>query len=208
MRTNRPRPPFHFLRSSAVATVILALAAGAHLAGGGELPAPAILLAVLALTALGSTSATRRRLGFFPIATLLGGGQFVLHELFTAFGPPVVGAGPTTAASHEGHFPGAGILAPAAAHLHEADAANGPLMLAAHALATVGCAILLATGEAALWALAAWLRPLAALPRAVAPPAVPPASGSFPTSPVPLQPWRNLRQDSRRGPPAAVELSR
>jgi hypothetical protein len=208
VRTNRPRPPFHFLRSSAVATVILALAAGAHLAGGGELPAPAILLAVLALTALASTSATRHRLGFPSMAALLGGGQLVLHELFTAFGPSVAEAGPITAASHEGHFPGAGILAPAAAHLHEGDAANGPLMLAAHALATVVCAILLARGEAALWALSAWLRPLVALPRAVAPDAVPPATASFPAFPVPLSPWRNLRQDSRRGPPAAVVLSR
>jgi len=74
VRKHHPRTPFHFLRSSALATVILTLAAGAHLAGGGELPAPAILLAVLALTALGSTTATRLRLGFPAVAALLGGG--------------------------------------------------------------------------------------------------------------------------------------
>lgn len=206
MRTHRQRTPFHFLRSSAVATVILSLAAGAHLAGGGELPAPAILLAVLALTALGSTTATRLRLGFPAMAALLGGGQLALHKLFTAFGPAAVGAAPTTAAPHEAHLAGAELLAPAATHLHGADAASGPLMLAAHALATLGCAILLGKGEAALWALAAWLRPLAALPRAVAPAAVPPALAGFPTFAAPLRPWRNLRQDSRRGPPSAVVL--
>jgi hypothetical protein len=191
-----------------MATVILTLAAGAHLAGGGELPAPAILLAVLALTALASTTATRLRLGFPAMAALLGGGQLGLHKLFTAFGPPGVGTAPAAAAPHEGHLPGPGILAPAAAHLHEADAATGPLMLAAHALATLGCALLLAKGEAALWALAAWLRPLAALPRAVAPDDGPPALAAFRTFGAPLRPWRNLRQDSRRGPPSAVELPR
>jgi hypothetical protein len=186
--------------------VILTLAAGAHLAGGGELPAPAIMLAVLALTALGSTTATRLRLGFPAMAALLGGGQLALHQLFSAFGPPAAGTTPAAAASHDGHLPGAGILAPAAAHLHEADAATGPLMMAAHALATLGCALLLAKGEAALWALAAWLRPLAALPQAVAPDDGPPALAAFRTFAALLRPWRNLRQDSRRGPPSAVVL--
>jgi hypothetical protein len=208
VRTHRSRTPFHFLRSSAVATVILALAAGAHLAGGGELPAPAILLAVLALTALGSTTATRLRLGFPAMAALLGCGQLALHQLFTAFAPPAAGTAPAAVDPHGAHLSGAGILAPGAAHLHEAAPASGPLMLAAHALATLGCALLLAKGEAALWALAAWLRPLAALPQAVAPDDGPPALAPFRPFAAPLRPWRNLRQDSRRGPPSVVVLSR
>ncbi|MFF1254160.1 hypothetical protein ACFVYC_16915 [Pseudarthrobacter sp. NPDC058329] len=208
MRTRRPQTPFHFLRSSAVATVILTLAAGAHLAGGGELPAPAILLAVLALTTLGSTTATRLHLGFPAMAALLGGGQLALHKLFTAISPPAGWQAPTAAAPHSAHLSGADILVPAAVHLHGPGDASGPVMLAAHALATLGCALLLARGEAALWALAAWLRPLASLPCAVAPDAVPPIWAAFPTFPAPLPPWRNLRQDSRRGPPSAVVLSR
>jgi hypothetical protein len=190
-----------------LATVILALASGAHLAGGGELPVPAILLAVLAVTALGSTAATRLRLGIPAMAVLLGGGQLALHELFTAFGSPGT-ANPTAAALHPGHLIGADVLVPAVAHVHAVEGAGGPLMPAAHALATLACALLLAKGEAALWALAAWLRPLAALPRAVAPDAVPPAFVSFPATAAPRRPWRNLRQDSRRGPPSAVVLSR
>jgi hypothetical protein len=203
----RPRAPFHLLRASAVATVILALASGAHFAGGGELPAPAILLAVLALTALGSTAATRLRLGFPAMAALLGVGQLALHELFTAFGSPGI-TNPTAAALHPGHLAGPDVLAPAVVHVHAAEGTTLPLMVAAHALATLACALLLAKGEAALWALAAWLRPLAALPRAVAPDAVPPAFVSLPTPAAPRRPWRNLRQDSRRGPPSAVVLSR
>ena len=208
MRTHRPRIPFHLLRSSAVATVILTLAAGAHLAGGGGLPAPVILLAVLTLTVLASTAATRLQLGLPAMAALLAGGQLALHGLFTAFAPSAAGPAPTGAAPHAGHLPGAEILAPAAAHLGGTEAASGPLMLAAHALATLGCAVLLARGEAALWALAAWLRPLSALPHAVAPDAVPAPLAAFPTAAAPLRPWRNLRQDSRRGPPSAVVPSR
>ncbi|MDQ0692511.1 hypothetical protein [Arthrobacter sp. W4I7] len=207
MQTQRPRAPFHLLRASAVATGILALASGAHLAGGGELPAPAILLAVLALTALGSTAATRRRLGFPAMAALLGGGQLALHELFTAFGSPGT-INPAAAVLHPGHRAGADVLASAVVHVHAVEGTTLPLMVAAHALATLACALLLAKGEAALWALAAWLRPLAALPRAVAPDAVPPAFVSFPATAAPRRPWRNLRQDSRRGPPSAVVFSR
>lgn len=207
MPTHRPRAPFHLLRASSVATVILTLASGAHLAGGGQLPAPAILLAVLALTTLGSTTATRLRLNFPAMAALLGGGQLALHEVFTAFGSAGAAA-PGAASPHTGHLAGADLLAPAVGHLHSADAASGPLMLAAHTLATLACSFLLSKGEAALWALAAWLRPLAALPRAVAVDAVPPAFVSFPTAAAPRRPWRNLRQDSRRGPPPAVVLSR
>ncbi|WP_163166441.1 hypothetical protein [Arthrobacter sp. Alg241-R88] len=208
MRTHGTRIPFHLLRSSAVATVILTLAAGAHLAGGGGLPAPVILLAVLALTGLASTAATRLQLGFPAMAALLAGGQLALHGVFTASAPVAAGPAPTGAAApHAGHLPVTDIVTPAA-HLAGTEAASGPLMLAAHALATLGCAVLLAKGETALWALAAWLRPLSALPHAVASDAVPPPLAAFPTAAAPLRPWRNLRQDSRRGPPSAVVPSR
>lgn len=202
---HQPRTPFHLLRSSALATVILTLSAGAHTAGGGQLPAPGILLAVLALTALVTTGMTRLRLNLPGIGALLGAGQLALHEFFTVFSTPALPVGPV--AAQYGHEHGA-LPELVAVHGHmPADAGSAPLMLAAHALATLGCALLLAKGEAALWALAAWLRPLAGLPRAITPDAVPPVSASFPPPAVPRRPWRNLRQDSRRGPPSAVVLS-
>lgn len=204
-----PRTPFHVLRASALATGILTLAAGAHLAGGGQLPAPGIMLAVLALTILASTTATRLRLGFPAMAALLGGGQVALHGLFNAFSGAATAA-VTVAPSGHHHDPAAELqayagLAPLAGHLHQ-PGASGPLMLAAHALATIGCALLLAKGEAALWALAGWLRPLAGLPRAVVFHTTPSAPvATLPALPA-RQPWRNLRWDSRRGPPSAVVL--
>ncbi|SLK09793.1 hypothetical protein [Arthrobacter sp. P2b] len=209
MPTHRTRTPFHVFRSSTLATGILTLAAGAHLAGGAQLPAPGILLAVLALTALVSTAATRLRLAFPAMAALLGAGQLVLHEIFTAFGRPGLAAAPgfpLDGHQHAGSHAASAELAALAAHVSPADPGSAPLMLAAHAVATLGCALLLARGEAALWALAAWLRPLAALPQAVTPTADSPVAETFPPDAAPRRPWRNLRQDNRRGPPSAVVL--
>ena len=87
MRT-AARAPFHALRSAMVALTVLSLAAGAHTLAGGQLPSPGILLALLALTGLASTTATRLKLNFPAMAGLLGAGQLVLHEAFTAFSGP------------------------------------------------------------------------------------------------------------------------
>lgn len=206
MPRHQQRTPFHLLRSSALAAAILSLAAGAHTAGGGHLPAPGIMLAVLALTALVSTAVTRLRLNLPAIVALLGAGQLALHEFFTLFSTPALpvapGAGPS------GHRHVAVLPELIAVHAHApADPGSAPAMLAAHALATLGCALLLAKGEAALWTLAAWLRPLAGLPQPAAPDAVPPVYAAFPPPAVHRRPWRNLREDSRRGPPSAVALS-
>lgn len=208
MRGSLPRAPFHLLRASALAAGTVALAAGAHVAGGGQLPPPGILLAILAMTGLASTAATRLRLSFPAMAALLAGGQLALHELLTAFSAPLPEAAPGAAATHvhSGSVLALNGLAPLAEHLSPADPGLAPLMLAAHAAATLGCALLLAKGEAALWALAAWLRPFAGLPRAVAPLPAVRLDGLFWHTPVCRSPWRNLRQDSRRGPPSAVVL--
>ncbi|MDQ0661617.1 hypothetical protein QFZ35_000115 [Arthrobacter ulcerisalmonis] len=208
MRRSLPRAPFHLLRASALAAGTLALAAGAHVAGGGQLPAPGILLAVLALTALASTAATRLRLSLPAIGALLGSGQLALHEVLSAFSAPLQGAAAVSAPGHvhSGSLAAFSAFAPLAEHLSPADPGRAPLMLAAHAAATLGCALLLAKGEAALWALAAWLRPFAGLPRPVVPVAAVRLDGLFRHVPLRRSPWRNLRQDSRRGPPSAVVL--
>ncbi len=82
------RAPFHALRSAMVALTVLSLAAGAHTLAGGQLPSPGILLALLALTGLASTTATRLKLNLPAMAGLLGAGQLVLHNAFTAFSGP------------------------------------------------------------------------------------------------------------------------
>lgn len=213
MRT-AARAPFHALRSAMVALTVLSLAAGAHTLAGGRLPSPGILLALLALTGLASTTATRLKLNFPAMAGLLGAGQLVLHNAFTIFSGPAPGTGyepaGSPAAHHVGPAPlpvgGAGEFA--VSGLDSQLSSLSLLMLASHALATLLCALLLARGEAALWALAAWLRPLLRLPVPAAPVAVaaPAPVIGWPADSVPL-PWRNLRRDCRRGPPAVVVSS-
>lgn len=218
MRT-AAKAPFHALRSAMVALTVLSLAAGAHTLAGGQLPAAGILLALLALTGLASTTATRLKLGLPAMAGLLGAGQLVLHQAFAAFsGPAAAGSvsGPAAGPGGSQAGPAAGVIPH---HLGTVSfpagdgsqlAAAGPdswpalLMLAGHALATLLCAMLLARGEDALWLLAAWLRPLLRLPAAITPGAVAfPAVAGWPAESAPL-PRRNLRRDCRRGPPAAV----
>lgn len=205
MRTHHARTPFHSLRAAMVAVMIVTLGAAAHVVGGGELPVPGIMLAVLALTGMAATAATRLRLNFPAMAALLGAGQLVLHEAFSAFSSPV---GPIRA-DPAGHHPAASLAGlpldtAGAPHLHDVDSWAASLMLGGHALATLACALLLAKGEAALWSLAAWLRPLVQLPEAALPDvAAAPAAAGWPADAAPL-PWRNLRPDCRRGPPAVV----
>ncbi|MDR7083696.1 hypothetical protein J2X01_002991 [Arthrobacter ginsengisoli] len=205
------RAPFHALRSAMVAFTVLSLAAGAHTLAGGALPSAGILLALLALTGLASTTATRLKLNLPAMAGLLGAGQLVLHQAFTAFSSPALaGAASGPAGGVPPHHLG---TVPLPAGVDSQLAASGLdselslLMLAGHALATLLCASLLAKGEQALWSLAAWLRPLLRLPVAVTPDAVVvPAATGWPGGSAPL-PWRNLRRDCRRGPPAAVAVS-
>ncbi|WP_255771502.1 hypothetical protein [Pseudarthrobacter sulfonivorans] len=203
MRAHHAPPPFHLLRAASLSTGILTLAAAAHVLGGGDLPAPEILLAVLALSVLAATTATRLKLNFAAMTAVLGAGQFALHQVFTVFSAPVVASHPAPATHHlsAAAFP----VLDAAAHVHASP--TSILMLAAHALATAACALLLAKGEAALWALAAWLKPLSRLPEAIAPDAGTPRAAPHTPAVLPHRPWRNLRQDSRRGPPSAVVLS-
>ncbi|MGP4031175.1 hypothetical protein [Pseudarthrobacter sp. 1C304] len=223
MRT-AARTPFHALRSAMVALTVLSLAAGAHTLAGGHLPSPGILLALLALTGLATTGVTRLKLNFAALGGMLGAGQFVLHGAFSAFSaaplnapapstgaPAFAGAVSGTAPHHLGAVsfaPGTGgpLDAQALDTTLALDSTLSLLMLAGHALATLLCALLLARGEAALWSLAAWLRPLLQLPAPVVPhaPAVP-AAAIYPAESLPL-PWRNLRRDCRRGPPSAVVL--
>ena len=205
MRPHTARTPFHAVRSAMLATATVTLAAGAHVLAGGQLPVPGILLAILALTCLSTTAVTRLRLNMAAMAGLLGAGQFVLHELFTALGSafgPAGSAGSGVQAHHQHAF-----TVPLQAEQlqpHDLDSPMALAMLTGHTVATIACALLLAKGENALWSLAAWLRPLVQLPTPVTPDAVvAPAVPGWPADAAPL-PWRNLRRDCRRGPPLAV----
>jgi hypothetical protein len=186
---------FRLSRAAVVAVVTVFLAAAAHVAGGGALPDPLIAAGLLALTLLPVIALSGKRITPAAMLGILGSGQFALHGAFAGLSESA-----TTAPA----------LAPAAGHVHVLGAFSSPLagghghtesaaMLTAHFLATLATGVLLARGEAALWALLSWLRPLLRLLAALAPrptPAVP----AFTEETLPRL-WRGLRLPALRGPP-------
>ncbi|MGM0931357.1 MAG: hypothetical protein ACQEXN_16840 [Actinomycetota bacterium] len=190
-----------FGRSAVVAAAVLCLAAGAHTAAGGTLPAPTVVLALGALTWLPVMILAGRRLAPATILAVLAGGQLALHQAFELFG--TVQCAPSPVAEHTGHAGHAGHAAVALDCVAASHTGNSPGMLAAHLLATALTALMLARGEAALWVLAAWLRPLVQLP------AVPaaPIAASLPLAdqgPLPLHTAYLVTLVPRRGPPVPV----
>lgn len=208
--------PFRLLRTVVVGSTIFGLAAGAHLLAGGTLPAAPIMGAIVALHLLCSTIATKFRLTPAVMVSLLASSQTVLHQIFSllSHGTHDGAAGGVPGLDMAAHH---GMSAPDMAALMLAHASSGmevgahagPMstsMMAAHIAATLLTAGLLAYGENALWSLANWLRPLyrcaavvLVLPTSQAQPAILPR-------PLPRLPWRNLRPDTRRGPPTAAAL--
>ncbi|MDQ1056688.1 hypothetical protein QFZ23_000589 [Arthrobacter globiformis] len=202
-----PRASFRLFRTGLIGSLVIGFAAGGHLAGGGELPAAAILAALFAVTLVPVAALTRFRLSFPALVGLLGAGQFWLHWAFDALG----GAGAAAPASavlmpgHAGHAGGAldpAFLSPVAAESAHSAASDG-VMFVAHAVATLCTAVLLARGERVLATLASWLQPLFRRhePAAVLPARVP---APFPAPAVLPRTRAGVRLPTRRGPPVPL----
>lgn len=189
------RAPLRFPRAVAFTAAMFALAVGAHVLAGGSLPEPAIFAGLVALVLAPVTILAKIRITAPVMAGLLGAGELVLHEAFDALSV-ATGFTPVPA----GHLHGTGPVPPSAAALMpEHAAAPGALMLILHAAATLTTALVLARGEAAVWALTAWLRPLVRILTAVVIP-------DWPHLPAPHRiavpsRWRSLRLPALRGPP-------
>ncbi|MDR7083770.1 hypothetical protein J2X01_003070 [Arthrobacter ginsengisoli] len=192
---------FRLLRTGLISSTILGLAAGGHLAGGGTLPEPVILMALCALTVLPVSVLTTFRLSMPVLAGLLGAGQLWLHWAFHALSGAAPAAGPALSGhAHHTPFPAMGSFSAAP----PADTTAGDWqMFAAHAVATLATAVVLARGEQTLWALAAWLRPLAQLPVSCT---IVPARVPGPCMAPLVLPRDQLvrRMPARRGPPASL----
>ena len=192
------------VRATTLAVVTLALAAAAHVLGGGELPSPGFLAGVLLPLSLGSSLLTRLRLGPLAVLAGLAPAELGLHLLFSAAAP-----GGSVASVVPAHGHGAGVVGMPPSGLPAGDLLAGspavaghssPAMIAAHALATVVTALALSHGERVLWILWESLRPVG-LPRPV--PLVPVASWA----PVPTTAWVPTSVTGRcaepRGPPVS-----
>jgi hypothetical protein len=188
-------------RAGVVAGATVFLAAGAHVAGGGALPDPLIVAAILALVLVPAMALSGRRISAAGMLAMLGSGQFALHGAFEALSGSAPAASQLSPAAGHVHVLGALSAASPAGHVH----GESTLMLVAHCIATVLTALVLARGEATLWALLAWLQPLVRLLRAIAFHPVPelPAFAEEPLAPA----WRSLRLPARRGPPSSSAVA-
>lgn len=193
--------PLRVLRSAGITSAGMSLAAGAHVVGGGVLPSPALMVGLGVILLVPAAAMSGRRFSFSTLAGLLGLGQVVLHGAFASLSTPGRCA-PVTAAQHLRHDtapcagPAAG-LAPAQSHV--AGLPDTVLMLPAHAGAVLLTILVLAKGDAALFHLRAWLRPLLTLPRTADLPVHRPAP-VWTQSAAP-RPTRRLNHNGLRGPP-------
>lgn len=195
------RAPFRLVRTAVVAAAVISLAVGAHSLAGGLLPPAPVMAALTALTVLGVVLVTKWEMTALSLTAVLTAGQALLHEAFATLS----GSTPRPSSTQAFHIHEAVVPAPAAPagpELHRHLPADvDPPMLTLHVIATLATAVLLARGEAALWALAAWLRPLAGIS------VVRILFLSHQPLPVPrtvtLRRWRVLRRPPLRGPPAA-----
>ncbi|MFJ5958228.1 hypothetical protein ACIQC5_20000 [Paenarthrobacter sp. NPDC092416] len=186
------RAPFRIPRAAAVAAAVLALAATAHLLAGGELPAFPVMTALTAVVGLSAIMLAGRKMTAPLLAVYLGASQAALHLAFSA----LAGAGtPNPGLAHHPGMaagPGAGVGVVPHEHL---SADSSPGMLGMHVVAILATALLMARGESALWALAAWLRPLLGLLK-------PTELRAYPCMPVTAMETIHLRRNGLARPPA------
>ena len=184
------RGVLRLLRAGAVAGTVVALAAGAHLMGGGELPGPVLLLAVVVVLGALTLLLAGRRFSWPVLSALLGGGQLTLHEVFDACSVQTVAI--SSLGHHQTWVPLAGTT--------PGTASGTWAMTLAHVAATAVATLLLLHGEQLAWSLWAWLRPLvrvlSKLLRFVVGRPVP-----FPATTVPRPRQVVERRVRRRGPP-------
>lgn len=141
-------------RAAAFGVATLALTSGAHVAGGGGLPSMTVLATLAIPLTLAALALTGRRCGPVLLLGSMTAAQVLLHETLSALTAQAPGgmAGQMSAASASamgGHV--------------MAHADHGSVtMTAAHVVATVVTAVVLARGEQALWQLVS--RFLPALP--------------------------------------------
>lgn len=173
----------------------MSLSIGAHLVGGGAPPSPGAAALIIAALLWSGLILTQWRLGRTALAISLGLSQVLLHSVLT------VSEGPASCAAVGDHHNIALACAGGAPMPHETPVA----MFAAHALAALLLALILARGEDALWFVAGLLCP--SLPtsptlRVLAPLTLAPSQGGERTPAITV-----LGGVGRRGPPIRAALA-
>lgn len=192
--TSPARGMLRLTRAGALALAVVALSLTAHVLAGGMAPGP-IGLGAVTVPVLGMCLAVTSRQVRLPVVTaLFAVTQLALHRCFDLLSLPTTGSVVPMPGAHGGEH-----LALTAAPAMSAHA-GGVGMTAAHVVATMGCVLVLARGEAAVWTL--WQRLVGRVPSADSA-SLPPRVGL--TAPVALVLVSHLTTGLLRvrGPPRA-----
>lgn len=139
------------IRAGVLGGTSMLLAGGAHLMGGGVLPAPGVLVVVAALVGLTAVTITGRRCRLPLLLGVLGLQQVLLHHLFDLVSASsAIEAACRTSGPH--HLMAHGCWSASATTSSAGE--MGWLMVTAHAGAVLATAALLARGEAWFWRVA------------------------------------------------------
>lgn len=194
------------IRGSGFAATALGLGVGAHVIGGGALPAPGILVFLAVPVLWVSFFLTRARRRWPTVIAALLAIETGLHEGLSLLSGPLndaspAGGGPMVMGTHAGVFGDPAVAMPSADAMTGMPTGLGLTMVGAHLVATVLTGAALAYGEHLLWSLWTWMHHAVTVAVAMIPLptpwTVPP--GWLPTvSPVPAPVDGSVR---RRGPP-------
>jgi hypothetical protein len=189
------------VRGALTAPTVLGLAVGAHTLGGGDLPPVLSLAALGSIVLLATVVLSQWRPRLWYLVPVLGVGQLALHHALALLsgGRPL--AHGSSLGMHASMTPET-VGSSAAPVLDGMATAMSPVMLMAHAAATVATALVLVGGDrAARMALHWWasVPPLHGLHRTPAPTSARPVPMLVPDIDRPCA--RMHRADPRRGPP-------
>ena len=135
-----PRRGARAIRGFALATASALVASLSHVAGGGGLPAPALLIAALGLSGVVSVAATGRRVALWRTAIAVNSTQLTTHAVLS-----VADVGLASPVAN-GHAHAAMNIATSSHAMPMTSA-----MLVAHLLAATVTVLLLRFGESAFW---------------------------------------------------------
>jgi hypothetical protein len=181
-------------RAVAFGVAVLTIAAGGHVAAGGVLPSVTVLALLGVPVTVVAVALTGRRCGPVLLVGSMAAAQFFLHETLVALTAQVPG-------DMAGQMSSASVSAMGGHAIAHTDGWS-VTMTAAHVVATLVTALLLARGEQALWQLVSRLLPtLPRIPRLLAcGPLQTPALLSLPA----LRPSLVSGGSGLRGPPARL----
>lgn len=156
-----------YLRSLVLVSLVLSVSSASHVLAAGHLPAPGVLVLFGVLLLVPMTLLGRRTLSLRSSLLAMGSGQVLLHTLFGMTAVPAVCESSSALPGHHAAFELA--CSPVARDAMGPAAADAPVMVLLHGMATVLLALATSRSDEAAALLRAWLLPLLTLPAVASP---------------------------------------